>query len=172
VKNLDELIESNKGLVYKYLHKYNGVNNPDMISYGFEGLFKAAKTFDESKGYAFSTYACTCIFNSIGGYLRSIRNKPTEVSYEEYFSNVIYTHEDRNGLSHIMRIVKDTIDTYKGLDKEVLNSFAQSEFRIKQKDLATKHNCSQSKVSLILASFRAKLKMRVEAHYEDSSRNY
>ena len=68
--NRDKLVEDNLKLVYKLATKYKylcctTIDFDDLVSLGFIGLVKAAKTFDESKNIKFSTLAYICIKNSI-----------------------------------------------------------------------------------------------------------
>lgn len=42
-----------------------GLEFEDLKSAGWEGLYSAVSTFDPDKGYRFSTYASTCIFNKL-----------------------------------------------------------------------------------------------------------
>lgn len=66
----NKLVEDNLKLVYKLATKYkylccSTIDFDDLVSLGFIGLVKAAKTFDESKNIKFSTLAYICIKNSI-----------------------------------------------------------------------------------------------------------
>lgn len=56
-------IEDNLGLVRTFARKYagRGVEYDDLYGAGCVGLCKAAKAFDPSRGYAFSTYAVPVI---------------------------------------------------------------------------------------------------------------
>ena len=62
----DKLIEENINLVYFTIKKM-GLTDEDghYFSVGMIGLIKAAKTFDPSKGFKFSTLGCMCIKNQI-----------------------------------------------------------------------------------------------------------
>lgn len=62
-----QLVLKNQGLVRSRIKKYNIYNNyyEDFVSIGNIGLIKAIRSFDESKGFSFSTYAVTCIDNEI-----------------------------------------------------------------------------------------------------------
>lgn len=42
-----------------------GLEFDDAVQEGIIGLFRAIKTYDEAKGAAFETYACTCIQNAV-----------------------------------------------------------------------------------------------------------
>lgn len=90
VKRMDtntrnKLIEDNTGLVVYIVRKEfgNARGEPDdLISAGFVGLVKGTNSFDESKGYKFSTYAATCIRNEILMYLRKIKRHLNNTSLE------------------------------------------------------------------------------------------
>lgn len=73
----DKLILDNQRLVYylyEQLSKTDIVksNKDDIVSEGMLGLIKAANTFDETKGYQFSTYAGLCIRNAMLMYIRKL----------------------------------------------------------------------------------------------------
>lgn len=63
----EELIESNLGLVHSCAGRFRdrGVEYDDLFQAGCVGLCKAADGFDESRGFAFSTYAVPVILGEI-----------------------------------------------------------------------------------------------------------
>jgi RNA polymerase sporulation-specific sigma factor len=63
----DELILNNLGLVGSCASRFlgKGVDYEDLYSAGCIGLIKAADRFDESLGFAFSTYAVPSILGEI-----------------------------------------------------------------------------------------------------------
>lgn len=71
--NTNELVEKHGGLVksvaLRLSHIY-GEEIEDLIQIGYIGLIKAAERFDESKGFAFSTYAVPMITGEIRSQLR------------------------------------------------------------------------------------------------------
>ncbi|OMD29166.1 hypothetical protein BJP48_18930 [Paenibacillus odorifer] len=72
----DELIQSNMGLVGSLAHRMSrttGVEYLELFQEGSIGLIKAARSFDEAKGFKFSTYASRCITNELLVYLRKGR---------------------------------------------------------------------------------------------------
>lgn len=72
----NELVEKNMGLVYYIARSFQnstGLEYDDLVQEGMVGLVKAARTFDESRGILFSTYAGRCIQNEILKYLRQQR---------------------------------------------------------------------------------------------------
>lgn len=64
---VERLVEDNLKLAPYIYHEYFRVQTEgiiemeDMISVGYIGLVKAARTFNPKKGTNFSTYACSCI---------------------------------------------------------------------------------------------------------------
>lgn len=73
--NEDELLEKYSKLVYKVAHTYckNTELFDDCTQEGFLALINAARTFDESRGTQFTTYATTCVRNQILGFLNGER---------------------------------------------------------------------------------------------------
>ncbi|MCM1114606.1 MAG: sigma-70 family RNA polymerase sigma factor [Clostridium sp.] len=63
----DKKIESNIGLVHSIANRFRGrgVEYDDLFQNGCVGLIKAVDNFDESKGFAFSTYAVPVIMGEI-----------------------------------------------------------------------------------------------------------
>ncbi|MEG1556932.1 MAG: sigma-70 family RNA polymerase sigma factor [Oscillospiraceae bacterium] len=53
----------------------SGLESDDLIQEGFIGLFNAIESYDKSKGAAFSTYAITCIDNSIKSAQKAAQRK-------------------------------------------------------------------------------------------------
>ena len=72
------LITDNIKLAYHVawqFYKAGGVDPDELKAISLLGLVKAANSFDESKGYAFSSYATMCCQNEIRYYLRSWINQ-------------------------------------------------------------------------------------------------
>lgn len=63
----NKLIEENLGLVYSCANRFRGrgVEYDDLFQAGCVGLLKAAEGFDETRGFAFSTYAVPAILGEI-----------------------------------------------------------------------------------------------------------
>lgn len=63
----EEIINSNYGLVHACANKFRGkgADYDDLFQAGCIGLIKAADNFDESRGFAFSTYAVPVILGEI-----------------------------------------------------------------------------------------------------------
>lgn len=63
----DEMIKANIGLVHSIANRFRGrgADYEDLFQSGCVGLIKAVDKFDESKGFAFSTYAVPVIMGEI-----------------------------------------------------------------------------------------------------------
>lgn len=63
----DEMISNNIGLVHSIANRFRGrgADYDDLFQSGCIGLIKAVDNFDESKGFAFSTYAVPVIMGEI-----------------------------------------------------------------------------------------------------------
>lgn len=95
----EEMIKSNIGLVHSIANRFRGrgADYEDLFQSGCVGLIKAVDNFDESKGFAFSTYAVPVIMGEIrrifrdGGAIkvsRSLKEKAIKAqSLREKFIN-------------------------------------------------------------------------------------
>lgn len=84
--------ESNMNLVHAVLRQMNLLGDKeyeDLVQEGSLGLVKACDTYDPSKGFKFSTYACICIRNNILMYLRKLQrqSKLRTVSFDTPIKN-------------------------------------------------------------------------------------
>ena len=83
---VERLVEENYGLILHIVNTFaeNGSierrDFDDAVWYAIDGLLKAAQNFNESRGFTFSTYACTCIKNSI---IAFIRDKQKHLKHRE-----------------------------------------------------------------------------------------
>ena len=62
----------------------------ELISDGMVALIKAAKTFDEKKGFQFSTYASKCIRNKMYSHFRKKGSKTQYISVGDYHPDSEY----------------------------------------------------------------------------------
>lgn len=112
MEEYEKLIIENEALVYhvlKQMHLYSQLE--DYYDVGMIGLCKAAKTFDNSKGSKFSTYACICIRNTI---LMDIRDQKRQC---DYYSISLQTPV---GGEKDEILLEDTISDYE-LELDILN---------------------------------------------------
>lgn len=112
MEEYERLIIENEALVYhvlKQMHLYSQLE--DYYDIGMIGLCKAAKTFDNSKGSKFSTYACICIRNTI---LMDIRDQKRQCDYYSISLQIPVGGEKDEIL------LEDTISDYE-LEIDILN---------------------------------------------------
>lgn len=67
IDSREEMIKANIGLVHSIANRFRGrgTDYEDLFQSGCVGLIKAVDNFDESKGFAFSTYAVPVIMGEI-----------------------------------------------------------------------------------------------------------
>ena len=121
----NKLIEHNLRLVVFLSKKYDntGTDLEDLVSIGTIGLIKAVNTYRLDKNIKLATYASRCIDNEILMYLRKIKRKKGEVSFEDSLSY------DSDGnelhLEDVLGTEKDTVT--KGLDEELNRNIMMEE---------------------------------------------
>ena len=167
----NKLVEDNIRLVYHLYKKFGRTdfiiqNKDDLISEGFIGLIKAARSYIEGKS-KFATYAGRCIFNEMLMYIRRCKYKDMEVSLDA----PIATDDNGNELTYadIIPDKRDGLDAYiEVLDAE--ERFQRFYLRLpdkqrkilelrkagcKQKQIAARLGLSQSYVSRLLRKMKA-----------------
>lgn len=92
----EHLVTENIKLIYLVMKRFKnrGIDTDDLFQIGAVGLTKAAERFDESKGYAFSTYAVPMIIGEIQRFIRD------------------------DGMLHISRKIKDDARTVISLSEK------------------------------------------------------
>lgn len=158
--SIDDKIKKNVGIVYAQLHKFNLEADEDAFSYGLEALWHAIETFDESKGYSFSTYAYACVYNGLAMYCR--KKPPREASYEDLLEkNQLPTYYIDTGeeVRDILDKVKIAIFHISNREhRAILKYWASTNFEAKQSEIAEKFGISQAQVSRIINKFRKELR--------------
>ena len=171
------LIERNLRLVAHVAKKYANtkVEQDDLISIGTIGLIKGIRSFKVEKGARLSTYVSRCIDNEILMYLRKIKRKKTEVSFEDSLSydsdgnelhleDVLGTEKDivTKGLDDELdkNIMLEEINKLNPRDKEIieLRYGINHKKEMTQKDVANLLGISQSYISRIEKKVIKKLK--------------
>lgn len=135
----DEKIQNNIGLVHSIAARFKGrgVEYEDLFQNGCLGLIKAVDKFDESKGFAFSTYAVPVIMGEIkrifrdGGAIkvsRSLKEKAIKAqALREKFMNRELREPTVNELSEMLDItVEETAEILNVITPMLsLNSFGE-----------------------------------------------
>lgn len=109
----ENLILQNKPLINFVIKKMGlNYNLEECYSIGEEALIKASKTFDESKGYKFSSYATKCIRYELSNYLQyKGRGKR---KYEDYLISLDEEKEDNK----LLDLLSDGTD----LENDIIQS--------------------------------------------------
>lgn len=173
----NKLIEHNLRLVVFLAKKYDniGTDLEDLVSIGTIGLIKAVNTYRLDKNIKLATYASRCIDNEILMYLRKIKRKKTEVSFEDSLSydsdgnelhleDVLGTEKDivTKGLDDELdkNIMLEEINKLNPRDKEIieLRYGINHKKEMTQKDVANLLGISQSYISRIEKKVIKKLK--------------
>jgi len=137
----------------------------DLVAIGMLGLFKAAKTFDETKGFMFATYATKVIYFQIAMALRKFNREPLQVSLDSIVvcdknehddMTIEDTLSDENGY-----IAFDTVeDMYDIQQLKKRLSFRDSQLidclllGLTQIEISEKLNLSQAYVSRLIKKLR------------------
>ena len=173
----NKLIEHNLRLVVFLSKKYDntGTDLEDLVSIGTIGLIKAVNTYRLDKNIKLATYASRCIDNEILMYLRKIKRKKGEVSFEDSLSydsdgnelhleDVLGTEKDivTKGLDEELnrKIMLEEISKLNKRDKEIieLRYGLNDKKELTQKDVAKLLGISQSYISRIEKKVIKKLK--------------
>jgi len=180
-------IASNVGLIFKQLKKFNLAKDPEAESIGYEALYTALLTYDQSKNIQFSTYASVCIYNALGSYVRTL-NKRRQLDIISY-NNIAYSED---GTDHefvdflptssdveqdfmkkeLRRIVKEEFQKqYDALTNKkhqvILSLWRDSEYEASMVSIAKQAGVSQPYVSQVINSFKFNLRKKLEEYYYD-----
>ena len=180
----DNVIQDNLGLVYAQLKKFKMTDDPEAISIGYEALYVAVHTFDQTKNVTLSTYATVCIYNALGSYLRTLKRvkQLPVISY-----NVCVVDDDGNTkeLLDCIPAAGSIIEDF--IHKETMNClhcaaeralaamtnpnyikiikiWQDSEYSKPTTLIAKEAKVSQSYVSQVLSRFKSQVKKQMEAY--------
>ena len=164
----DKLIEHNLRLVVFLAKKYEntGVDLEDLVSIGTIGLIKGVNTYKLDKNIKLATYVSRCIDNEILMYLRKIKRKKTEISFEDSLSfdsegNELHLEDVLGTESNIVtkniedetdkKILYEEIKKLNSRDKEIIEYRygLNGKKELTQKEVADMLGISQSYISRI-----------------------
>lgn len=113
----DDLILNNVNLIYYVLKQYGLYKDLDeYYDICMIGLVKAANTFNESKGYTFSTYGISCIRSELFGYLRKQTNNKRKANYNTISLEIaVYKENDGKEINLI-----DTLPSKVNIEEEII----------------------------------------------------
>lgn len=181
---VSELVQRNRGLVYRQLSRMHLAYDQEAVSLGYEALYNAIMTYDYKKNRAFSTYASVCIYNTLGSYIRSLKSHMNNnvVSYEtpidstgrtlmDTLESPVYADSnilEEEGVAYIRKTVEDIVNsTTNYTHRCIISEWAASGYKLKQREIADKVGCSQTYVSQAIGEFKAKLKKKLEEYQNE-----
>jgi RNA polymerase sigma factor (sigma-70 family) len=185
---MDKIIKDNAGLIFAQLKRLNIMHDPEAQSIGYEALWNAAMTYNESKGYKFSTYATCCIYNALCSYIRTL-NKKRQLEVVSY--NSIAYQEDGTKHEYLELLSTGIVDTEQELlqkelyctlnraiqisydrltnpkHKAVIKVWRDAEYNISNKEVATAVGVSQPYVNQIINTFKNSIKKIMEGYFNE-----
>lgn len=111
---MERIVEQNRGLVFMVVNRYinsletSYLEKDDLEQLGFIGLMEAAKGFEPSKGFKFTSYASTAILGHITRGLRVSTPLDKRYSKDGKLCHIVSAHERVPGTDDITYL--DAID--------------------------------------------------------------
>lgn len=174
----DQLIRDNMALAFYHLKKFGCAGDDEARSAALEGLWKAAQTYDASKGASFGTYASVCIYNSIGMYLRKLKRKRMHetISIDDNLcegftvADTLMDKDTPESLYLSTELISDMRKAYLRVlakttsdkQKRVITLWFESYGKMRQRDIAQATGFSQSYVSRVLGTIKHKIRQEME----------
>lgn len=165
----------NEKLAYKFGTSYNILHDDDMMQNIKMSLFRAVKSYDKSKGIAFSTYAYKIMYNE---YMYSFRDKNLKIKYvnTEFLDindNVASIFElipdcrNKDAFEvvcekEIMSVIYEYLETLELKYKDLYIDYYIN--AINQNILAQKYNISQAQISRKIKTITNKLRVILEEY--------
>lgn len=176
---INRLVEENQRLAYYLAHRWAKkltrypLTQNEIESDCLYGLFKAARTFDESKGYRFATYATHCINNEVLQTLRKYKVIKIPISsltainssgdeFDQW--NLIQGDQFQEDISDAILSEMVIQAEFKKLDKrekQILYLYANGGYT--QKEISKLIGISQSYISRIIKKLQGKMKLKLNA---------
>lgn len=186
-ETIDDKIAANTGLIFAQLNKFKLARDPEAESIGYEALYNAILTYDQSKNVQFSTYASVCIYNALGSYVRML-NKQRQLEVISY-NNVAFSDdgtdhefvdffeapsnaEDSYMRAELCRLVREAYQKQYDMltnekHKSIIALWHESGYTKSTVAIAKELSVSQAYVSQVINGFKFKLKKRLEEYYYD-----
>ena len=173
----NKIVHHNIKLVLKLVSNnfyYNSYDKKELVSVGLIGLIKAVDSFDINKDINFSTYACTCIINSILKFINS--NKKVDDNTHKFTSNVASDTFFKSLVDNKTNIARDyedkelihtvlsLVDKLPARDKDMLMLYFKNGYTEKQ--IAEVYHISRSRVGQILRNSLSIIRSEVSNIYD------
>lgn len=175
-KEQQQLVIDNEKLIFSYMNRFGLLEDDIEDWYGLLAfaLCKAARSFNETKGFKFSTYAWTCLNHEVWNIKNRERSVTQVLSLDE-------TVPDTDGLTYVDIIPSDEdmesdiidmvckfdnkkllqlYDKLKPLHREIIYLYFVEE--LKQTEIADKIGVTRQRISKICCDFVNKVKKNFE----------
>jgi len=186
-EDINDKIAANAGLIFAQLKKFKLAKDPEAESIGYEALYNAILTYDQSKKVQFSTYASVCIYNALGSYVRTLNKQRqlevisynniafsddgTDHEFVDFFEAPTGVEDDyiRNERCKLVRqAVQEQYDKLTNeKHKSIILLWCKSGYSMTSVAIAKEIGVSQPYVSQVISNFKFKLKKRLEEYYYD-----
>lgn len=181
MQDIETVIAENIGLVKAQLKRLSLYSDADAESIGYEALYNAACSFDETQGCKFSTYATCCIYNALGGHIRNLKRKRQldVISYnciinEDGQELVDLLQGDNSVETDLLRteLCSKVDEVYDRVFSALTNAKHQaiiqlwhdSEYEMTSKEVANRVGVSQPYVSQVISTFKFNMKKKLEVY--------
>jgi RNA polymerase sporulation-specific sigma factor len=123
--NLNNIVELNKGLIYKIANKFYGIDKDDLFQAGALGIMKAYKNYHENGNTKFSTYAYDFIFGEMYNYVYMQKQIKISKDYLRLYKEIEKT---KYSLAQKLNRIpsNEEIALFLELDIELINSVIES----------------------------------------------
>ena len=167
VENLrkrEEFIENNLGLVHSICKRFagRGIEYDDMYQAGCIGLIKAVDAFDESRGFAFSTYAVPVIMGEVrrifrdGGAVkvsRSVKELNLKIIKANEALSQKYSREPTvNEIAEFLNVLPEEISEAICASQSTVSLTVQGDDGIREMDLPTIDHQSEINNKVLIES--------------------
>lgn len=176
----DKLILDNLNLIYFVLQKMGLYNEREYYyDIGLIALVRAARQFDESKGYTFTTYATMAIRNEICVDMRRAKADKRKANFNTVsLDSVIYQNKEGDDITLMdtissdinieeeliekerMKTLKNAITTLTIKERKVLKYYLM--YDMSQRQIAEKIGCTQAHISRIYQRIIKKLQEKMK----------
>lgn len=185
MQDIEDMIANNIGLLRAQLKRLALRGDCDAESIGYEALYTAASTFDESKGFKFSTYATCVIYNALGSYIRFLKRKK-QLDVMSY-NNIAFSED---GINHefVELLESPSSVEHAFMQSELCNAlhaaynysynrltnpkhaaiaklWYECDGEISNKEIADKVGVSQPYVNQVINTFKFSLRKKLEVYH-------
>lgn len=151
-----ELVEKNHNLIYDFAHRKNILNIDDWYGTLAVALCKAAKGYNESKGYSFTTFANKCMDNTLKDMFKQYGSSIDKDAL--YYDDNSFPEEFTDSRQHHRMqydiMLNSLISMLNDKEAKVILMIADG---FTQKEIAEKMGCKQQNISYYMKQIKKKI---------------